>query len=143
MAKRLRFLFLIGFVALLLLVACSGGSGGESAGTTGTDSTAGDPLASGPVLLKQSREGPAARGATSITSDAAAVCLTDAEAELARLINEYRVSLGLPAIMVSKSLTLLPSSTAGIPTTTTMPGPPLPPVRSVTCTVGQATSILL
>jgi hypothetical protein len=52
-------------------------------------------------------EGPAGRGATGPTSDVAGVCLSAAEGELARLVNEYRASLNLPPMQISKSLSLV------------------------------------
>ena len=52
-------------------------------------------------------EGPADRGATGPTSDVAGVCLSTAEGDLARMVNEYRASLNLPPLQISKSLTLV------------------------------------
>jgi hypothetical protein len=102
--KRLIVLFLL--AGLMVLVACGGGA---TTSSPAGDSTAGagEPVASGPNLGKISVDGPAARGQAGPTSDVAAVCLTPAEADLARRINEYRASVGLPAIPVSKSLTLV------------------------------------
>jgi hypothetical protein len=109
MLKSVRWMFVTLLAGLLFLAACGGSttSTGGDAGGSSEVSGAG-PTASGPSLAKVSPvDGPAARGQAGPTSDAAAVCLTPAEADLARQINEYRASVGLPALPVSKSLTLV------------------------------------
>jgi uncharacterized protein YkwD len=106
MVKNKRLIILVLLAGLMVLAACGGGAT-TSSPDADTSSGAGEPVASGPQLGKVSVDGPAARGATATTSDVAGVCLSPAEAELARLINEYRVSVGLPALPVSKSLTLV------------------------------------
>jgi hypothetical protein len=58
-------------------------------------------------MTADTAEGPAARGAGGPTSDVAGVCLSATEGELARMVNEYRASLGLPALQISKSLSLV------------------------------------
>lgn len=105
MNKRLIILVLLS--GLLVLAACGGGT--TTSSPAGDSSTGmGEPVASGPSLAKMREvDGPAARGATGPTSDVASVCLSPAEAELARQINEYRNSVGLPSLPVSKSLTLV------------------------------------
>lgn len=113
MIKRLQFLFLVLLVGLLL-AACSGNTSGNN--TTDND-TAGDTLSRmkvndsmgvAPLPVNESvAEGPAARGATGPTSDVAGVCLSADEAELARMINEYRAEKGLAPYQISKSLTLV------------------------------------
>jgi hypothetical protein len=124
MKERLRGLFLVLSVCLLLLAACGGAeTGGSSAGENDTTSgaTTGDgaseagarvktnaAMGSSPQLVPADvSDGPAARGATGPTSDVAGVCLSPAEGELARMVNEYRASLGLPALQISKSLSLV------------------------------------
>ena len=52
-------------------------------------------------------EGPADRGTTGPASDVAGVCLSAAEGDLARMVNEYRPSLNLPPMQISKSLSLV------------------------------------
>lgn len=64
-------------------------------------------MGSVPQIIPASAAGPAARGATGPTSDVAGVCLSDVEGELARMVNEYRASLNLPPLQISKSLTLV------------------------------------
>jgi hypothetical protein len=59
------------------------------------------------VMTADTAEGPAARGATGPTSDVAGVCLSATEGELARMVNEYRASLNLPPLQISKSLSLV------------------------------------
>lgn len=117
MVKRTRFLFLVLLAGLLLLVACGGSPTGDSE-TTGTTNNVnvGDTgarvkenaaLGSAPLVLAEgAAEGPAGRGAIT-TSDVAGVCLSAAEGELARLVNEYRASLNLPPLQISKSLSLV------------------------------------
>jgi len=108
MAKQTRFLFLVLFVGLLLLVACTGSTGSEQAADTATITEEDDTLGSGPIPAEEGEEeGPAARGATSTTSDVAGVCLSAEEGELARKINEYRATKNLPPVQPSKSLTLV------------------------------------
>lgn len=130
MAKRL-FLLVAG---LLILVACGGGSGGSDTGSnagTGTRVKESEAVAVAPLPPPaDDTEGPAARGATSITSDAAAACLTANEAELARLVNEYRASLNLPAVPVSKSLTLVAQQHAWDSETNGTAWPPPPPGKA-------------
>ena len=93
--------------ALLLLAAC-GGTDGEDVSNSDVASDSNERLDSEPQKREEdAAAGPADRGATGVTSDAAAVCLSDKEAELARLVNEYRATKGLPAVPVSKSLTLV------------------------------------
>lgn len=100
---------------LLLLAACGGGAtGGNETGGAAPDAAGevarvkvNDALGSSPVVPVESTDGPAIRGATGATADVAGVCLSPAEGELARLINEYRASLGLPPMQISKSLTLV------------------------------------
>ena len=117
MKKRSRFLFVFLLAGLFLLAACGGG--GAPAGDTGGASS--EPADSGTVRVKNNEalgsapqvipagagEGPANRGAAGPTSDVAGVCLSAAEGELARMVNEYRASLGLPALLISKSLSLV------------------------------------
>ena len=121
MIERFRGLLLISIVVLLLLVACGGaGSGGNapvdadttnaadsgSAGDTGARVKEDAMMGSAPQMPAAS-EGPADRGATGPTSDVAGVCLSTAEGDLARMVNEYRASLNLPPLQISKSLTLV------------------------------------
>jgi uncharacterized protein YkwD len=106
MTKYERFSALAGAIALLALAACS------NAGSTSTGSPSGGPpdggVGSGPQPIAAiSADGPAARGAAGPTADVAGVCLSADEAELGRLINEYRASKGLPPAVISKSLTLV------------------------------------
>lgn len=116
-----RLIIVLSLFALLLLAGCGGDStasrtdSSESVGSR-TDSAPGDEMLmaaagqadTGPALPKLApNDGPAARGASSPTVAVAAVCLSPEEAELARLINEYRATKGLPAIPISKSLTLV------------------------------------
>jgi hypothetical protein len=112
MIKRMQFLFL--FLSVGLLLAACGGAASDmpevedAGGGSETRVKESAEMASAPRLFDASEiDGPAARGQTGITSDAAAACLTPAEGELARLINEYRASLNLPPVQVSKSLTLV------------------------------------
>jgi len=111
MSKNARLMVLV-LLATFVLAACGGSASNSS--STGSDTGASSavseagPVASGPALTKVDQTaGPAARGAAATTSDVAGVCLSPAEAELARLINEYRNSVGLPSLPVSKSLTLV------------------------------------
>ncbi len=116
MVKRMYLLILVLLVGLLL-VACGGSDTAESTATDQDTQDTGDnevrvkensALGSAPGLFEASTEdGPAARGQTAVTSDATAACLTAEEGELARLINEYRASLNLPPVQVSKSMTLV------------------------------------
>jgi uncharacterized protein YkwD len=114
MIKRANILSIVLLSGLLMLAACSGNTSGNS--TTG-NGTAGDTLARvkvndsmgvAPLPVDESvAEGPAARGATGPTSDVAGVCLSADEAELGRMINEYRAEQGLAPYQISKSLTLV------------------------------------
>jgi uncharacterized protein YkwD len=106
MVKNKWLIILVLLAGLMILAACGGGTT-TSSPAGDSSSGAGEPVASGPNLGKISVDGPAARGQAGPTSDVASVCLTPAEADLARRINEYRASVGLPAIPVSKSLTLV------------------------------------
>ena len=111
MTKQARVYLFMVMAVVLLLAACGG------ADTTATQT--GDSAATGDTRVKENaalgvapaipvaEEGPADRGATGPTSDVAGVCLTDAEGELARLVNEYRASLNLPPLQISKSLSLV------------------------------------
>lgn len=93
---------------MLLMAACGGATTGESTSDSVVSNTGSEPVASGPFLPKPSKEdGPAARGTAGITADVAATCLSPQEAELGRMINEYRATKGLPAVQLSKSLTLV------------------------------------
>ena len=119
--KQQRSLFVILVICLMLVSACGGASTDSAPTTTDTESSAAPvsgesetrvkenaALGPAPVLLTEgATDGPAARGATGPTSDVAGVCLSAAEGELARLVNEYRASLGLPALQISKSLSLV------------------------------------
>ncbi len=123
MVKRTNFLFLALLIGLLLLAACGGDatSGNAASGSTTTGAadnvTAGDTsgrvkvdaaLGSAPLAVSlDAAEGPASRGATGPTSDVAGVCLSAGEAELARMINEYRAEKGLTPYQISKSLSLV------------------------------------
>ena len=108
MLPRVRFLFLI-VLAGVLLAACGGSTTGSAQpAESGARVKLNPALGSAPVRASATEaEGPAARGATGPTSDVAGVCLSPAEAELARQINEYRATKGLPAIPVTKSMTLV------------------------------------
>lgn len=115
MKERLRTLFIVLTLGLLLLAACGGGdtTGGDTTGSTTTGSTEtrikeNAAMGSAPLVLAEgTSDGPAARGATGPTSDVAGTCLSATEGELARMVNEYRASLGLPPMLISKSLTLV------------------------------------
>lgn len=122
MKERLRGLLVVMSVCLLLLAACGGANtGGSSAGendttgdATGSGSDAGArvktnaALGSAPQPIPaDAADGPAARGATGPTSDVTGVCLSAAEGDLARMVNEYRASLNLPPLQISKSLSLV------------------------------------
>lgn len=123
MTERLRRIFVIVFVGLLLLAACGGAEseGGAAGGSDTTDAAdSGNVAVSGvrvkdnaamgsaPLVIPEgAAAGPAARGAAGQTSDVAGVCLSAAEGELARMVNEYRASLNLPALQISKSLSLV------------------------------------
>jgi len=117
-----RSLFVVLLACLLLMAACGGGAdtgGADTGGATGGSDTAGGAqsaetrmkedaaLGPAPQVIAPGAAGPAARGATGPTSDVAGVCLSPVEGELARMVNEYRVSLGLPALQISKSLSLV------------------------------------
>jgi hypothetical protein len=93
-------LFLVALLAGLLLAACGAPAEQAVNNAAGNDReiSLGEPL----PIPEGAQEGPAARGASGPTSDVAGVCLSSAEAEMARLINEYRSSLNLPPIPVSK-----------------------------------------
>ena len=136
MKERLRFLFVVMLAGLLLLAACGGAdTGGGATGAT-TDQPAAETgtrvkenaaMGSAPlVFVEGASEGPADRGATGPTSDVAGVCLSAAEGELARLVNEYRASLGLPALQISKSLSLVAQQHAwdSVNNSNAMPAPP-------------------
>ncbi len=117
MKERLRFLLIVMIAGVLLLAACGGGgaptadTGDISSGTTDSGTVrikSNEAMGSAPmVIAADAGEGPASRGATGPTSDVAGVCLSAAEGELARMVNEYRASLGLPALLISKSLSLV------------------------------------
>lgn len=115
MKERHRSLFVVLLAGLLLLAACGGGAdmGGADTGAAGGAQTAETrvkedaALGPAPQIITASAEGPAARGQTGPTSDVAGVCLSPVEGELARMVNEYRASLGLPALQISKSLSLV------------------------------------
>lgn len=101
-------------IGLLLLAACGGAAtGGSDAGAAATQPAevarvkVNNALGSSPVVPVESTDGPAIRGAAGPTADVAGVCLSPAEGELARLVNEYRASLGLPPMQISKSLSLV------------------------------------
>jgi cell division septation protein DedD len=135
MYKRSGFIFLFLVFGLLVLTACGGTAGNavESQNTGGASERVkqNDALGSAPQALGDiSVQGPAARGATGVTSDAAAACLTPQEAELARLVNDYRGSLNLPPIQVSKSLTLVAQQHAWDSTTNGNAWPAPPPGKS-------------
>lgn len=127
-----RSLFLL--AGLLVLVAC-GGNSDEANSTQSTNTESRVKVSEVVSIAPQSipadnTEEPAARGATGITSDAAATCLKADEAELARLINEYRASLNLPAVPVSKSLTLVAQQHAWDSETNGNAWPPPPPGKT-------------
>lgn len=114
MKERFRSLFVVLTLGLLLLAACGGGdtTGGTTGNTTGSTETRvkeNASMGSAPLAVSRntSDDSPAARGATGPTSDVAGTCLSATEGELARMVNEYRASLGLPALQISKSLTLV------------------------------------
>lgn len=114
MLARVRPLFLILLAAMLFLAACgdsSSSSTSQAGNETASDNTvrvkSNEAMASAPLVpAADAVQGPAARGATAPNADAQAHCLTDEEGKLARLVNEYRASLGLPAVQISKSLSL-------------------------------------
>lgn len=103
----------------LLLAACGGGAATEtettaneavteSSGETTVRVKENAALGSAPAVVPViAEDGPAPRGQSGPNSDAAAVCLNAQEAELARLINEYRAANNLPPLQVSKSLSLV------------------------------------
>ena len=138
MTNRFRMSLLILMSALLLLAACGGaGSTGTNTGAAGTnagsDAATGETrvkenaaLGAGPIVPVAAEDGPAGRGATGPTSDVAGVCLSAAEGELARLVNEYRASLGLPPMQISKSLTLVAQQHAwdSVNNSNALPAPP-------------------
>ena len=110
MTKQARVYLFMVMAVVLLLAACGGA---DTTATQTGDSATGDTrvkenaaLGVAPVI-PVAEEGPADRGATGPTSDVAGVCLTDAEGELARLVNEYRASLNLTPLQISKSLSLV------------------------------------
>lgn len=117
MTEKLRGFIVILLTCLLLLAACGGATGSNNTTGATTDQSGGDAtgrvkenaaMGSAPLVpVTGSAEGPAARGATGPTSDVAGTCLSATEGELARLVNEYRASLGLPPMLISKSLTLV------------------------------------
>lgn len=113
MIRKKSLIIWVLLAALMVLTACGGGasegsSPTDTSGSNSTGATEGEDVGSEPARMKvREEEGPAARGAAGPTSDVAGVCLSPAEAELARLINEYRASVGLPAVPLSKSLTLV------------------------------------
>ncbi len=125
MSGRNRWLTICVVCFGLLLAACGGAESGTSDSeaansvVTGSDTGAassGDTTVrvkenastgSAPILLAPSEDGPAPRGQGGPTSDVAGVCLNQEEAELARQINEYRASLNLPPLQISKSLSLV------------------------------------
>jgi cell division septation protein DedD len=114
MLKNYRWMILTAMIGLLLLAACGGAAtteptGGEEVAQVSDTARVKENalIGSAPLIGGESTEGPAARGATGPTADVAGVCLSPAEGELARLVNEYRASLGLPPYQISKSLTLV------------------------------------
>lgn len=124
-----RSLVIVLLFGLLLMVACgsseapsSSDAPDASTGSSDTSAAANTQSAGGNaervkvsaevggaplVLAEGTSDGPAARGATGPTSDVVGVCLSAAEGELARLVNEYRASLNLPPLQISKSLSLV------------------------------------
>lgn len=111
MQRRTSLLFLV-LMAGLLLAACDGAPAGDDSAaavpTAATRVKVNEGLGPAPVLMPESdEESPPARGQTGLTSDVAGVCLNAQEAELARLINEYRAANNLPALQISKSLSLV------------------------------------
>lgn len=114
MIKRANLLTLVLLSGLLTLAACSGNTSGNGttdnvpAGDTLSRVKINDSLGVAPLPPDGSVVvGPAARGATGPTSDVAGACLSANEAELARMINEYRAEKGLAPYQISKSLTLV------------------------------------
>ena len=113
--NRLAGLILLLVFGLLVLTACGGTASAPAVGTAAEGSaTSGETrvkvhpeIGVPPQVVLAGSAGPAARGATGPNADAQAACLSPAEGELARLINEYRVSLGLPPLQISKSLSLV------------------------------------
>jgi hypothetical protein len=112
MIKRMQFLFL--FLSVGLLLAACGGAASDTpevedaGGGSETRVKESAEIASAPRLFDANEvDGPAARGQAGITSDVAGVCLSAAEGDLARMINEYRASLNLPPLQISKSLSLV------------------------------------
>lgn len=134
MTNRFRMTLLIVIVlsALSMLAACGGAepagtSTGSNATTTGeTRVKENAALGAAPIVPVASEDGPAGRGAAGPTSDVAGVCLSAAEGELARLVNEYRASLGLPPMQISKSLTLVAQQHAwdSVNNSNALPAPP-------------------
>lgn len=156
MLKRHRSLFIILVFSLLVLAACGGtatpdtATGGSDTGTAANTQSAGDnagrvkesaEMGSAPLVLAEgASEGPAARGATGPTSDVAGVCLSAAEGELARMVNEYRASLGLPPMLISKSLTLVAQQHAWDSVNNSNAFPPAPAGK--TCNLHSWSSIV-
>jgi uncharacterized protein YkwD len=120
---RHRSLIMVLLLGLLLLAACGGTetpdatTGSSDTSTAATTQGAGEnagrvkvseEVGGAPLVLAEGMsDGPAARGATGPTSDVAGVCLSAAEGDLARMVNEYRASLNLPPLQISKSLSLV------------------------------------
>jgi uncharacterized protein YkwD len=134
MLKNVRSILVFLLAGLLFLAACGGPTSIAPDENSGNGSETrvkeSEELASAPQWFDTSVDGPAARGQTGITSDAAAACLTPAEGELARLINEYRASLDLPPVPVSKSLTLVAQQHAWDSQTNGNAWPPPPPGKT-------------
>jgi hypothetical protein len=108
----MQFLFLVLLVGLLL-AACGGVTSDtpeveDAGGGSETRVKESAEIGAAPRLFDANEvDGPAARGQAGITSDVAGVCLSAEEGELARMINEYRASLNLPPLQISKSLSLV------------------------------------
>jgi hypothetical protein len=112
MMSRVRFLLMMVAIGVLL-AACGGATSDtpeveDAGGSSETRIKESAEIASAPRLFDANEiDGPAARGQAGITSDVAGVCLSAAEGDLARMINEYRASLNLPPLQISKSLSLV------------------------------------